>query len=606
MAIQDNLDKIKSAVYGEEVRTAIHDAIHDCYEDGKAGSMDLVAREAIAQEKAARIAAITTVDGRITTLASLTDGSTTGDAELMDIRTPVDGVTEFNSAGDAVRGQIDGLVKVQNTQPDDTLHRFWVQPASTQYVVAEYEDLIALGITDSDGGIIAKIDGTISAPVAGLIAYGKSTQSGVAALDAAAPITCVAAGGTLRVCTARRNLLVGMKRTYSTNGCEFAEADGGGVHCTGTPISNNAFSDGSANLTRFTASGYPMLPAGTYTIPAPSAEGIAFTAAAYAPDGTSLGISVTASTSAATLTLTQMSWVYFRVRINSGASNVDAVVYPAIYKSDDAPETFEAFAGSTADVPVVNGLNAVPVTSGGNYTDASNQQWLCDTIDFATRKITRRVNRVVLLGAESESYSKGTSGDDWRFGYLLGDKKPPTMTTGTNTNLTQLSSHFTFLRNAGSVYTTVGSFIAHSNGTLYFRPAATITTVTELKTWLADQNSAGTPVTFIYPLATPVVEDLTEEQITELLRLHSAEDVTRVWCADEAMPEINATVLISTKYYIDNAIAAALASRGIGSETRSVDISPNTRASINVSNLPTPETEESTTESEETEGDEMR
>lgn len=45
--IQEYLEKIRLARYGKDVRQSIHDAIHQCYEDGKAGSIDLVAREFI-------------------------------------------------------------------------------------------------------------------------------------------------------------------------------------------------------------------------------------------------------------------------------------------------------------------------------------------------------------------------------------------------------------------------------------------------------------------------------------------------------------------------------------------------------------------------------
>ena len=43
--IMDYLNKIKTAIYGKDVRQAIHDAIQQVYYDGKAGSIDLEARQ---------------------------------------------------------------------------------------------------------------------------------------------------------------------------------------------------------------------------------------------------------------------------------------------------------------------------------------------------------------------------------------------------------------------------------------------------------------------------------------------------------------------------------------------------------------------------------
>lgn len=52
----------------------------------------------------------------------------------------------------------------------------------------------------------------------------------------------------------------------------------------------------------------------------------------------------------------------------------------------------------TLTLPTPNGLPGIPVTSGGNYTDQSGQQWVCDEVDLERGVRVQRVNRIKLDG----------------------------------------------------------------------------------------------------------------------------------------------------------------------------------------------------------------
>lgn len=109
-SIQEYLDLIKNAIYGKDVRQAIHDGIQQCYYDGKAGSTDLEARQRLdSAEGSIRSlgSRMSTAEGDIDTLDARVDqivapsGGAPSAAEVADGRI-VDGVT-YNLIGDAIR-----------------------------------------------------------------------------------------------------------------------------------------------------------------------------------------------------------------------------------------------------------------------------------------------------------------------------------------------------------------------------------------------------------------------------------------------------------------------------------------------------------------------
>lgn len=52
-----------------------------------------------------------------------------------------------------------------------------------------------------------------------------------------------------------------------------------------------------------------------------------------------------------------------------------------------------------------NGLRGIPVDSGGNYTDANGQQWVCDDADFDTGKIYKNIIDLTFDGSSDENWS---------------------------------------------------------------------------------------------------------------------------------------------------------------------------------------------------------
>ena len=136
MSIQEHLNKIRTAIKGSEVRESIAKGIETAYDDAsekdnanmevkmargtnpnlntrlnKMGEMDIQNTERIysnhnqvtaqlAQKASKQEVEVERL--RINSLSQLEEGSTTGDAELIDIRIGADG-TVYETAGEAVR-----------------------------------------------------------------------------------------------------------------------------------------------------------------------------------------------------------------------------------------------------------------------------------------------------------------------------------------------------------------------------------------------------------------------------------------------------------------------------------------------------------------------
>ena len=104
-----------------------------------------------------------------------------------------------------------------------------------------------------------------------------------------------------------------------------------------------------------------------------------------------------------------------------------------------APD-YEPYREQLLTLPTPTGLPGIPVTSGGNYTDQSGQQWVCDEVDFAAGVY---VQRIVLVDLASCRVSGITSIDTTqRITYVLDTEVDPSFRNGL-CNRSVYSANFT-------------------------------------------------------------------------------------------------------------------------------------------------------------------
>lgn len=65
----------------------------------------------------------------------------------------------------------------------------------------------------------------------------------------------------------------------------------------------------------------------------------------------------------------------------------------------------------TLIIPTPNGLSGIPVSSGGNYTDADGQQWVCDEVDFKKGVYVQRIGKRTIT-SKDVFHKSGMSTDD--------------------------------------------------------------------------------------------------------------------------------------------------------------------------------------------------
>lgn len=209
---------------------------------------------------------------------------------------------------------------------------------------------------------------------------------------------------------------------------------------------------------------------------------------------------------------------------------------------------YEPYTGQT--LQMANGLPGIPVASGGNYTDADGQQWLCDEVDLGRGVYVQRVLSMTFDGTEDWKIDEYTD-----YKYLLLPLALPGSSSG---NTSDMCTHATLeQRRAVSslkedeFFVNPHAFFSVSQGGQEY------TSAEDWKSYLAGQYEAGTPVKMLYALAQPIETPLTEAEVAAWRALRSYKPTTTL--LNDAGAHMAAEYVADTKLYIDNALAALIA-----------------------------------------------
>ena len=383
-------------------------------------------------------------------------------------------------------------------------------------------------VRDTDGTLISVTDASNQA-LQGLRIFGKSTQAGTPTPDSPAEIVNVgAADGEIVLLIAGKNL--------------FANSEMHAVDATGTEVNN-----GAARRTPY----IPVRPGQKLTfsksevLPADSQPNGMLRMydknRKYVSSITALGYAELEKV------VTIPSNIYFVRFVQYGFTYVDGLEVQ-IEIATEATE-YDGNKGQVLAIATPDGLRGLPVTSGGNYTDADGQEWICDEVDLARGVYIQRIEKAVLAGDSADAYTlNSVYGDAIRF-----DVKG--VRTYARSDII-LCTHLP----AGSVGTN-NVEICNIHGIIGYPIIQILSSRLEsadasgLQKYLAEN-----PITIFYVLDNPIETKLTDAQIAAYAALRPYKPSTTIYTGAGAY--MAAAYVADTKTYIDRGASGSAASIG--------------------------------------------
>lgn len=254
----------------------------------------------------------------------------------------------------------------------------------------------------SETGNPIAVDDAFSAPLCGLTVYGKSTQGGTPTPDNPVPIVSAGDGGSIAVKVTGKNLFptqYGQKTSLLHYNAQSGQWD---FESVSGRLENIRIIDPKA--------GTFVLNAGTYTFSCPDAKNVALIGLSDVQNENSwkLITSVNPNESKTFSIQTSLKIGCFFIPADKTLSGYVKIQL----ELGSTVTTYSPYREQLLALPTPNGLPGIPVTSGGNYTDSTGQQWICDEVDLERGVKVQKVKVKELSPDDAWAYRKLDSGNN--------------------------------------------------------------------------------------------------------------------------------------------------------------------------------------------------
>ena len=229
------------------------------------------------------------------------------------------------------------------------------------------------------------VDDAFSAPLCGLTVYGRSTQDSTPSPDNPVPIVSAGDSGSVTVKVTGKNLLylydIEERTVYGVT----YSVKNGVIKIKGTSTGDTVW---------LTQSSIKLF-VGTWLFnPNPVKGTESSNCYLDLTNNVNRGFSLVSNTKDKPVKLTELQAKYkFGIGIRSTAGSVIDMEWQPQMLLSDKLLPYSPYREQLLTLPTPNGLPGIPVTSGGNYTDPSGQQWVCDEVDLEREVRVQRVNK---------------------------------------------------------------------------------------------------------------------------------------------------------------------------------------------------------------------